>query len=78
VRKGLGLGREHRIGRGKERQLRTRRGNRRGRGRETVMVNVLLNKPQGEMISLVPLLWSCRRKCQMQNWTRRANWSGYC
>jgi len=63
VRKGPGKGRELRMG----------RGNGRGRGRETVKGKVLLNKPQGEMISLLPLLCSCRRKCQRHTWTRRAN-----
>ena len=67
--KGTGKGREQRMGRGK--------GRGRGRGREMVKGKVLLNKPQGEMISLVPLLRSCRRKCQRQTWTWRANWSGY-
>ena len=73
VRKRLGKGREQRMGRGKGRRLRTGRGKGRGRGRETVMGKVLLNTPKEEMISLVPLLCSCRRKCQRQTWTRRAN-----
>jgi len=73
VRKGLGKGREHRMGRGKGRRLRRGGGKGRGRGIETVKGKVLLNKPQGEMISLVPLLCSCRRNCQRQTWTRRAN-----
>jgi hypothetical protein len=63
VRKGPGKGREQRTGRGKAR----------GRGRETVTGKVLLNKPQGEMISLVPLLWSWRRKGLSQTPTQRAN-----
>jgi len=62
VRKGPGKGREQRMGRGNERRLRMGRGKGRGRGRETVKGKVLLNKPQGETISLVPLLCSCRRK----------------
>jgi len=33
-----------------------------GRGRQTVKGKVLLNKPHGEMMSLVPLLCSCRGK----------------
>jgi hypothetical protein len=53
-------------GRGKERRLRTGRGKGRGRGRETVKGKVLLNKPQGEMISLVPLLCICRKNCLRQ------------
>ena len=73
VRKGLGKGREQRMGRGKGRRLRKRRGKGRGRGRETVKGKVLLYTPQGEMISLVPLLCSCRRKCQSQTWTQRAD-----
>jgi len=63
VRKGPEKGREQRTGRGKGR----------GRGRETVKGKILLNKPQWEMISLVPLLCSCRRKGMRQTRTRRAN-----
>jgi len=59
-RKGPGKGREHKMGRGKGTQLRTGRGQGRGRGREMVMGKVLLNKPPGQMISLVPLLCSFR------------------
>jgi hypothetical protein len=73
VRNGPGKGREHRRGRGKGRRLRTGRGKARGRGRETVKGEVLLNKPQGEMISLMPLLYTCRTQCQRQTSTRRAN-----
>ena len=62
VRKGPGKGREQRTGRGKGR----------GRGRETVKGKVLLNKPQGEMISLVPLRCSCRRKGMRPTQTWRA------
>ena len=83
--KGRGHGQEQWIVRGKGRQLRMgrakgrgrgrqqRKGRVRGRGRETVKGNVLLNKPQREMISLVPRLCSCRRKCIGQTWTQRAN-----
>jgi hypothetical protein len=60
-------------GRGKERRLRTGRGKGRGRGRETVKGKVLLNKPQGEMISLAPLLCICRKNCLRLTWTSRAN-----
>jgi len=73
VRKGPGKGREQRMGRGQGRRLKTARGKGRGRERETVKGKVLINKPQGEMISLVPLLCSCRRKCQRQTWTWRAD-----
>jgi hypothetical protein len=58
---------------GKGREQRTGRGQGRGRGRETVKGKVLLNKHQGELISLVPLLCSCRRKGMRQTWARRAN-----
>jgi hypothetical protein len=58
-------------GKGSGRQLR------KGRGRETVKGKVLLDQPQEEMISLVLLLWGCRRKCIGQPQTRRANQSGY-
>jgi len=69
VRNGPGKGMEQTTGRGKG------RGRRREtvKGREMVKGKVLLNKPQGEMISLVPLLCSCRSKCQRQTWTRRAD-----
>jgi hypothetical protein len=73
VRKGLGKGREPRMGRRKGRRLRTGSGKGRGMGMNTVKGKVLLNTPQEEMISLVPLLCSCRRKFQRQTWTRRAN-----
>jgi hypothetical protein len=49
------------------------RGKGRGRRRETVNGKVLLNKAQGEMITLLPLLCSCRRKCKRQTLTQRAN-----
>jgi len=65
--------REVRKGPGKGREQRTSRGNGRGRGRETVTGKVLLNEPQGEMISLVLLLRSCRRKGMRQTRARRAN-----
>ena len=54
VRKGPGKGRVQMMGRGKGRGRQPRKG--RGRGRETVQGKVLLNKPQEEMISLVPLI----------------------
>jgi len=79
VRKGLGKGREQRIERGMGSRLRMgrgkgrRRGKGNGRGRETVKGKGLLNKPQGEMISLMPLLCICRKKCHRQTWTWRAN-----
>jgi hypothetical protein len=65
--------REVRQGPRKGREQRTGRGKGRGKGRETVKGKVLLNKPQGEMISLVPMLCSCRRKGMRQTWARRAN-----
>jgi len=71
VRKGPGKGRVQRMGRGKGRGRQPRKG--RGRGMETVKGKVLLNKPQEEMISLVPLLCSCKRKCMRQTRTRKAN-----
>jgi hypothetical protein len=71
VRKGLGKGRVKRMGRGKRRGKQLRKG--RGRGRETIKGKLLANKPQEEMISLVPLLCSCRRKCIRQTWIWRAN-----
>jgi hypothetical protein len=75
VRHRPGKGREHRMGRGKGRRLRTGRGKGRGRGRgrEKVKGKVLCNTPQEEMISLVPLLCSCRKTRERQTWTWRAN-----
>jgi len=69
--KGTGKGKVQRMGRGKGSGRQPRKG--RGRGRETVKGKVLLNKPQEEMISLVPFLCSCRRKCMRQTRTRKAN-----
>jgi hypothetical protein len=40
------------------------RGKGSGRGREMLKGKVLINEPQGEMLSLLPLLCSGRRKCQ--------------
>jgi hypothetical protein len=54
LRMGPGKTREHRMGRGKGR----RKG--KGWGMEMVKGKELLNKTQGEMISHVPLLCSCR------------------
>jgi hypothetical protein len=62
VRKGPDNGCEGRMGRGMAMRLRMGRGKERGRGRATVKENVLYNTPQGEIISLVLLLCSCRRK----------------
>jgi len=59
--KGMGMGKAMEEGKGK--------GNSTGKG--------FLNKLQGEMRSLVPLLCSCSRKCMRQTLTRRANQSGY-
>jgi hypothetical protein len=67
VSKGLGIGRVEKMGRGEGRGRQLRK----GRRRDTVKGKVLLNKPQVEMISLVP--WLCRRKCMRQTRTRRAN-----
>jgi len=53
------------------------RGNGRERWREMVKGKVVFNKPQEEMISLVALLWSCRRKCISQTRTWRATESVY-
>jgi len=63
--KGKGKATEDGKGKGKGK----RKGNGKGKG--------IVKQPQGEVISLVPLLCSCRRKCQRQTWTRRANKSGY-
>jgi len=71
VTKGPGKARVQRMGRGTGRGRQRRK--RRGRRRETVKGKILLYKPQEEMISLVPLLCSCRRKCMRQTRTQRAN-----
>jgi hypothetical protein len=75
VRMGPGKRRNQRMGRGKRRGKGRGRGKqwRNGRGRETEQGKVLLHKPQGEMISLVPLLCSCSRKFIRQTRTWRAN-----
>jgi len=75
VRTGPGKRGEQRMGRGKGRGQGRGRGRlwRKGRGREMVKGKVLFNEPHGEMISLVPLHCSCRRKCMGQTWTWRAN-----
>jgi len=83
ARKPARKGREQWIGRRKGRRPSTGRGNGRGsgkwcgRGMETVKGKVLLNKPQAEMISLIPLRCSCRRKCMRQTQTQRDNCRGY-
>jgi hypothetical protein len=77
VRNDPGKGRVQRMERGKGRGKRRVRQRRKGRGRETVKEKVLLNKPQEEMISLVPLLCCCRRNCIRHTRTQRANQSGY-
>jgi hypothetical protein len=69
LRKEPGKRREQRMRRGKGNAM--GRGRRRGRGE--VKGKVLLNKPQGEMISLVLLLCSCRRNDMRQTHTWRAN-----
>jgi hypothetical protein len=58
VRNEPGKGRVQWMGGGKGRG----RQRRKGRGRETVKGKVLLNKPQQEMISRMPLLCSCKKK----------------
>jgi hypothetical protein len=63
------------MGRGKGKGRQPRKG--RGMGRETVKGKVLLNKPQEEMISLLALLCSYRRKCTRQTRTRKVNSSLY-
>jgi hypothetical protein len=50
----------------------TRDGKGRGYGKGKVNGKGLMNKPLGEMISLVTLICNCRRKGMMQTWTRRA------
>jgi hypothetical protein len=65
--------REVRNGPGKGTEQSTGRGKGRGRGRETVKGKILFNKPQGEMISLVPLLCSCRTKYMRKTRAHRAN-----
>jgi len=60
-------------GKGTGKYLRMARGKGRGGGREMVKGNGLLNEPQGEMITIVRLLYSGSRNCQRQTWIRRAN-----
>jgi len=61
-RMGRGKGRLQRLGRGKGRGTGGQRRKGRGCGRETVTGKVLSNKPHVEIISLVQLHCSCRRK----------------
>jgi len=42
------------------------KGKGKGRGKGIVMGKALINTPQDETISLMPLHCSCRRKCQRQ------------
>jgi hypothetical protein len=75
VRQGLGKGRKQRMGQGQERGKGRGKGRGEGRGRGRhwrksrrmgrgmVKRKVLLNKPQGEMISHMQLLWCCTREC---------------
>jgi hypothetical protein len=65
--KGTGKGKGTKDGKGKV--MGKGKGNGKGKG--------VLNKPQGEMISLVPLLSSCRKKGNRQTRAQRANLSGY-
>ena len=62
VRNGLGKGREQRMGRGKGRRQRMGRVKGTGRGTESVKGKVLLNKPLGEMVSLVPFASQLQKK----------------
>jgi len=57
---------------GKGKGKATEDGKGKGEGKGKGNGKVLFNKLHGEMISLVPLLCSCRRKCQRQPWTLRA------
>jgi hypothetical protein len=81
VRRGQGKRREHWMRRGKRSVKKRARGRhwRKGRtwGREMVKGKILLNKPQEEKISLVLLLYSCRKICMRQTSTLRANYRGY-
>jgi hypothetical protein len=79
VRHGPGKRSEHRIAKGKGRAKGWGRERQwgKGRGREPVKEKVILNKPHGDMISLVLLRCSGRRKYMRKTQTRRANWSWY-
>jgi hypothetical protein len=68
---GKGKGTKNEKGKGKEKATENGKwkGNSKGKG--------VVNKPQEEMISLVPLLCICRKNCMRQTRTRRANLSGY-
>ena len=61
--KGTGKGKGTQDGKGKGK----------GKGKGNCKGKGILNKPQGEMISLVPLLCRCRRKVMRQTQTWRAN-----
>jgi len=74
---GKGKGKVTEDGKGKGKVTEDGKGRGNGRGREMVNGKVLLNTPQEEMTSLVPLHCSWRMKCQRQKWTQRAKQSGY-
>jgi hypothetical protein len=76
VSKELGNGRIESMGIGKGSGRQRRKGRGRGRGREMGNGMILINKLQVEMISLEPLLCSCKKICRRQMQTRRATKSG--
>jgi hypothetical protein len=71
LRESPGTGRVQRMRREKGRGSQYRK--RGGWGREMVKGKEFLNKPQEEIISLVPWISSCRRKPLWQTQTQRAN-----
>jgi len=71
--KGTGKGKGRKDGKGNGKATKDEKGKGKDKGREKVKGTVLINEPQGEMISRLQLLCSCRRKCQRQTWTQRAN-----
>ena len=77
--KGTGKGRGTKDGKGKGKATEDgkREGKGKGKGKGKAKGNGkgkgIVKQTPGEMISLVPLLCSCRRKCIRQTWTQRAN-----
>jgi len=75
VEKGTGKEKGTKDGKGKGTATEDRKGNgkAKGKGKGNHKGKGILKQTPGEMISLVPLLCSCRRKCMRQTWTQRAN-----
>jgi hypothetical protein len=70
---GTGKGTGTKNGKGKGMATADRKGKRQGIRTGNGKENVLLNTPKHALMSLVPLLCSCRRTCKRQTWTWMVN-----